>query len=370
MTAVRPGPGRHLLVWLALALVPAFTVTALVAHAFREKHDALAVEWTARGERALHEARAADAVDAFRTALTFDRDNRLVRLRLAQALSAADRHPEANAYLLTLWETQPGNGPVNLELGRLAARSGDVRGAERYYHNAIEGAWADGAEARRRQVRLELTRFLVQQRATDLAQAELIHLSNDLPDSPATRQEVADLLLAVGMPERALELYRPLVDTGQGTQAAAAGAGRAAFALGDDVRAERYLGRAVRAGGSEVRLAEELATVRAILANDPFARRLALRERAARASRGVGRAMARLQLCGEAPAPIALRERLAAVVPTLAPRRLAAEPEGLDAAMDLVFEAERYAEQAGCGAAEPLDRALLTLAERRARADS
>ena len=99
----------------------------------------------------------------------------MLRLHLAQALMAADRGPEARAHLLTLWANQPGNGPVNLELARLAATEGDMTTALRHYHNAIEGAWDEAPEDRRRHARLELARFLVDlKHATPQAQAELI----------------------------------------------------------------------------------------------------------------------------------------------------------------------------------------------------
>jgi predicted Zn-dependent protease len=363
--ARRPQPGRHVLIWLTLSLVPAFVVTAFVSHAFREKHHALAIEWAQRGNDALEQSRPTDAVAAYRTALTFDRESRPLRLRIATALVADGRPAEATAYLRTLWDAQPGNGPVNLELARLSARSGDVASAVRYYHNAAEGAWADGAEARRRAARMELAQLLVERRAFDDAQAELIHLAGDLPPEPEAQVRIADLFVQAQLPRRALAIYRDVLRGDPGHAAAAGGAGLTAFALGDDVAAERYLVMALRETPDADRLADTLAVVRALRAADPFQRRLSARTRAARAARAIDRAVERLKGCpAERKDAAALVTQLIAARPMVTAPQLADEPERLDMAMELVFTAERLAEDA-CGAATPLDRALLTIGQRR-----
>src|SRR5688500_17244344 len=123
-TASRWTRGRHVLLWLALALAPAFSVTAFVTAAHREHQRTLAREWDARGQRALENRQPALAVDAFRNALRFSRDDRDLRLRLAESLAASGRPAEARAYLLGLWQDQPGSGRVNLQLARLAALEG------------------------------------------------------------------------------------------------------------------------------------------------------------------------------------------------------------------------------------------------------
>jgi tetratricopeptide (TPR) repeat protein len=365
-----PRPGRHVLVWLTVALVPAFTITACVAHAFREKHHALAREWEAHGNAVLQQSRATEAVAAFRTSLTYDRENRAVRLRLAQALIADGRPNEASAHLMTLWDAQPGNGPVNLELGRLARQAGDVRMALRYYHNAVEGSWPDAAEDRRRTARLELAQFLVEKEAIDEAQAELIHLASDMPANSAARLQIAGLFVLARLPQRALAIYRDVLRDDPTHPGAAAGAGHVALALEDDAAAERYLAAAVRHGAPDPELSATLDMVREIRAVDPFPRRLGVRSRAARATRAVDRAIERLRGCPGDRADVAQTlQQLTAARPAVALRRLASEPEALDTTMDLVFAAERLA-STGCGEATPLDRALLTLAERRGAAAS
>ena len=65
------------------------------------------------------------AAEDYRTALTYDRENRQYRLRLAQALLAANRFNEARAHLLSLWEQEPADGEANLTLAHLYSRRGN-----------------------------------------------------------------------------------------------------------------------------------------------------------------------------------------------------------------------------------------------------
>ena len=83
-----------------------------------------------------------DAISALRTALAYLPDNFEYRLKLAEALAAAGHTRQAQAYLRALWDEEPGNGTVNLELARLAA-SADIADVLRFYHGAIYGVWQD-----------------------------------------------------------------------------------------------------------------------------------------------------------------------------------------------------------------------------------
>jgi predicted Zn-dependent protease len=62
------------------------------------------------------------ALDDFRAALSYDRDNPTYRLSLARALRDTGRLNESYAYLVHLWEGSPQDSTINLALARLAAR--------------------------------------------------------------------------------------------------------------------------------------------------------------------------------------------------------------------------------------------------------
>jgi tetratricopeptide (TPR) repeat protein len=368
--ATRPGlirslrdltQGRQALIWLALALAPAFSVTALVAEWHRAEYRQQAQEWQLRGEDALREGRSIDAIDSFRSALRFARDDRTLRLRLAEALALAGQPSEARAYLQDLWQEQPGNGRVNLELARIAAVSGNVDDATRYYQTAVQGAWEDAAAERRRETRVELASYLIQQGRPALAEAELVALAAGLaPDAPL-RNRAGELLLAAGSPRRARDVFDAGLKVNPADAKALRGAAQAALALGDHAGVVRYLQR-VPAGLADEPLRLTLEVSRQVLALDPYRRGLSSRERAARVRRALTQAAARLGGCDQTDEAMATRRESM----TTALRRdtvtvLARDPERLDAAFAEAVSAIRAAGDA-CGDLTPSDRALLLLA--------
>jgi tetratricopeptide (TPR) repeat protein len=352
--------GSHVLVWLALALVPAFSLTAFVTRAHREHQRALAAEWEMRGRAALEAGEPREAIDAFRNALRFAREDRDLRLRLGESLAAAGRVSEARAYLLGLWQDQPGSGRVNLQLARLAAREGDQSSARLYYHDAIEGAWSDAAEERRRSARFELSEYLVSQGAGDAAEIELIALAADLPPEIEGQLRVATLLSRAGVHRRALALFDQILKQVPGDSAALIGAGQAAFALRNYAAAVRYLGRVPKRNRGEA-AAEMLETSTLVLALDPYRRGLSSRERAARALRALEAAENRLAACvSQAVDLAALHGGTVSTLKANTRNALARDPDRLDAVTNLAFRAEQAAE-GRCGPPAPIDRALLLL---------
>ncbi len=354
-------PGGHVLIWLVMAIVPAFAATAVLSRAYHAEERALSSDWRARGERALAIGDPAGAADAFRTALTFARDDFELRLDLARALSGSQRFAEARAYLLTLRDEQPGDGPVNLALGRLAIQQADAAAAIRYYHDAIEGAWATDPERARRGARLELAEFLVRRRVTVPAQAELISLAADLPDDPALKEHVGRLMIDAEMPSRALPLLRSVMAS---RPSAAAAAGRAAFALGQDALAERYLAAARARGDADRSLADMLEILQLSRDADPLSSGLSSRERLARSRRDLEAARARHDACDASqPADAAALMSESDQLRSDLGRARVADPDLLERTMALVLRLEAPAEH--CASATPLDRALLRVARRR-----
>jgi Tfp pilus assembly protein PilF len=361
-TGAKPG----VLVWMALALIPAFGLTAGVTQAYKAEQRRLAAEWFAHGNQALEDDRPAEAIAGFRTALTFSREDRAFRLRLAQALARDGRTTEARAYLLTLRETQPGNGPVNLELARLAARSGDRAEAYRYYHASLEGAWTDTAEMQRRAIRLELARYLVQYGDRLQGQAELIALEGDLPSHPDEQRSVAALMLEAGLASRARRVYERVLERDRRDGAALAGAGRAAFELGEYKESVSLLSAAVAAGAAGDQVQSTLGLARSIVELDPYQRGLTIRARFARAREALTIASARLERCAAARNDA----RFPQVATEVAEQQKALAPatrdlDVLDGAMELVFRIEQVT-AAVCGDPEGADHALLLLGRRQA----
>jgi predicted Zn-dependent protease len=350
-------------VWLVLSTIPAFALTGLLTREYRGHERSLATQWFARAEAERRQHATEAAVLAYQNAVRFSPGNADYRFALGRALVEAQRPVEAQARLLSLWEAEPGNGPVNLELGRLAAASGNKRDAVRYYHNAVEGSWEDAPERHRREARLELARFLLDHGDRAGAQAELLPLVNDLPAEPSGILRIGTLLFEAGAVSRARAVFETGVQRAPREPSLLEASGHAAFAEQEYGAARSYLDRARRAGATGERLDEELALSNEVPGLDPLQRRLPRSERARRASRAFAVASARLATClnsGLATRPdlASLKEERAAVARRATVRAMQKDPDLLDAVMDVVFRIE-HTTQTGCGQPGLGDTALL-----------
>jgi len=128
-----------------LAVIFFLAVTGL-SRAYHGQRESLGNRWFSRGVADLNARRFNSAVTEFRAALLYSRDNYAYQLNLAEALIGLKRTGEASTYLVNLWDRQPENGVVNLELARIAVQKGQPEPALRYYHNAIYATWPDDQE--------------------------------------------------------------------------------------------------------------------------------------------------------------------------------------------------------------------------------
>src|SRR5580700_8283605 len=174
-----------------LAVIFFVAVTAL-SHLYQAQQEFLGNRWFMRGTTDLKQRHFDAAVMEFRSALLYSRDSYAYRLNLAESLIGLKRTGEAYAYFINLWDREPENGLVNLELARIAAQKGETEPALRYYHNAIYATWPGDQEAQRRNTRLELIEYLLGIHARAQAQSELIALAANLGDDPSLHQLVGD----------------------------------------------------------------------------------------------------------------------------------------------------------------------------------
>ena len=290
---------RPLFLALVLITSAAFgTATVFANRFYQDKQQRLGQMWFGRGQAALSAGDPQSAIQDFRNALYYSHDDRSYRLRLAEALVAAHDIPEARSYLLTLWQDEPSNSTINLQLARLAATQDQTQVALRYYHGAIYGLWSDGdVAARRQQTRLELIHYLLGLHATTQADAELIALTPELPRSADEHTQVGRLFVQAGDQERALQQFEQALRLNPSDPDALQGAGEAEFQLARYGDAIRYLERAVRAGQHDARTEELLATSRLVLEWNPYAKNVSSRQRAARIVQAFRQASQRLQQC-------------------------------------------------------------------------
>ena len=372
---------RDALTFLSLVLVTIvlLLMTLFLFRSFASHRDDLAKRWSARGQAALSSGRPDQAIVALRTALSYAPGERSYELLLAQALGAANHTEESYNYFLSLWETQPGDGFINLNLARLAAKKNETQTAVNYYRAAIFGTWEGDGTVRRREVRLELAHYLIAHHEPGEARTELLIAgSNDLND-PAVDLTLAPLLEAVGDSSDALKSYDKVLAQEPDDRAALTGAGRLQYLAGNYEEAHRLLQRAFSAreaaGGSQTASSPEAKTMldnsARIVALAP-SRRLPSGERVDRILKAREIAKARLSSCSATVSSSgstgsALQGLTAAwagkegMIGRRALLRNSSEQENV---MKLVFDTETEAQAGGsCGAPTGDDALLLLLAK-------
>jgi len=354
-----------LLAGLIVVIVVFFSITTFAARAYHRKQEQFGAAWYERGEAALRQSRPSEAVADFRNALAYSRDNDLYRLRLAQALMADHRPQEARSHLLSLWEKEPGDGTLNLELARLAAMWGDTPQAVRYYHAAIYGVWPDEPTAHRWQIRFELSEYLLQRNTPQdpkAAQAELVALAAVLPPQDvAAQMRLGTLFLQAGLYPRALAAFRAALADQPNLMPALEGASEAAFRMGDYATARHYLLPIVAQKPKDEHFLELLNLSELVIKLDPSERGLPSQEQARRALQDFQFALVRAQKCAPASASgvAVLLEQAKSIRPN--EKSLARNPDAIAKTMDLVFKLEKASAQ--CGSAGLEDKALGLLAQ-------
>jgi tetratricopeptide (TPR) repeat protein len=248
---------RRLIFADSLSLVTLFAITALLAvltnylyQSYASHQVELANRWLVRGEQAMRDGKPQAAIDALSSALAFAPSDRNTEIKLAEALASAGRLQEAAVYFNALLESQQGSGLINLQLARLAARQDNVSQAIEDYQRAIYGNWEGDGYVRRRDVRFELSDYLITHRLLDRARSELLVAAGNAPEDDISVQlEIARKMEQAQDPSDALHLYKTILHRHPSLREALDGAGRTAFQMGRYLEAKRYLARALQGPG-------------------------------------------------------------------------------------------------------------------------
>jgi tetratricopeptide (TPR) repeat protein len=356
----------------AIAIV-LFFVTYLLFHSFSVHRQQLAQRWLARGDSALHAGQPQVAIDALRSALAYAPDEENLQIELAEALAAAGRTQEAVAYFNTLLETQPGNGLINLQLARLAARQGSEVLAIQYYQTALDGTWEGDGYIRRREVRLELVRYLIDCKRYEQARSQLLIAAGNAPDDPNIEIAVAGLLEQAQDPANTLHFYKKALQHRPVRLAALEGAGRAAYALSRYLQAKELLERTLNHPDFEKQPADIQAQYRNMLADADHilglypSSELTVRARAERILNARRIAQERLASClsGKTAIPPQLQTlagQWQQQPATLRLPQMEKDPELEQSIMQLVYQTEQVTAQQ-CGAPTGDDALLLKIAQ-------
>jgi Tfp pilus assembly protein PilF len=360
---------------LTLSTIVLFVLTLLLFRSFTSHRAELAVRWAARGQEALHQGHPEQAVPALRTALIYAPDERSYQMMLAQALGDSGHAEEATNYFLNLWEVQPGDGVINLQLARLARQRGAAEEAVRYYRAAIFGNWNGEGVERRREARLELANYLIDQGKLATAQTELLIAASNAPPGAGLELGFGDELLRAADPTDALTYYRKAIAQDPRNPVAYEKAGRLAYQMGDYAQARTWLERALRESVGAPGTATETDGVETMLRN--AGRLLVLspaaapttKDRITRLLDDKAMAKGRWDACaatlskeGPLPAVQSLNTRWAQAAGISTRDALAADQGNEDTLTSLINESEMMAADL-CGAPTGDDALLLLLAK-------
>ena len=209
---------RRLIVQDSLSLLSLTLITIAIGvltyfffHSFAEHRSVLEKRWYERGQIAMKAGHPTEAVEDFRSALSFSSTNTDYQMSLAEALAASGRTEEAAAYFSTLHDAEPGDGYLNLQLARLAVRRGNSAQAIEYYQTALNGLWRGQGTARRLQIRLELAQYLISLARPVEAQGQLLAAEGNSLDNPSALFKIANLLRQADDPIDALTAYQRVV---------------------------------------------------------------------------------------------------------------------------------------------------------------
>lgn len=347
---------------IALAIA-AFLVTRAIAVSNRAMTLDDAAEWFRRGQLAMHAGTLDEAIDSLRRASVRDRDNQRYLLVLAEALALTRDYGGARSVLIELRESNPEDREINLQLARLAVARQDVTEAVRFYHNALYAPWPNDMVQSRRTLRLELARFLLSHRQSEGAVAELLALSADIPDQIALHLEIAQLFADAGDQPHALDQFQRALRQEPGNPTAIAGAGEAAFTLGEYATARSLLRRLPPDADTG---RATLALVDLVLSNDPLAARIGSTERRRRLVSDLGYVDQRVQTCvdnGNRSDQSAALIDEAREFEALLGKARALEQDTVETGVDLIDRIESDLTK-HCGATTPLDRALVLIGRR------
>jgi Tfp pilus assembly protein PilF len=366
---------------LLLSLIPLgllFALTVTLARTYHAREEGLVQEWFQKGNEDLATGQPGRAFEDFRNSLSYEPNNDLVQLRLAEALLADGRLSESRAYLVNLWDRSPGSGEVNLDLAHISSRMGDPEQAIPYYRAAIYGSWAGDAVGQRRKVRFELCEFLLSRNLLSDAGVEIAALSAELSPGEAIQHEQAgQLFLKDAQPGKALEEFEVALQANPRQNQWFEEAGKAAFDSGSYLKAEAYLAKVdpENLSGPD---SELLDRVREVLSDDPFRQGLNEDERAQRTWHDFQAGLDRLQKCSQSSASLLIADQTAAVQDLnrdaqsakkqIQLRALRTNPELRISAMKLVYQIEDTTSHY-CGEATSIDQALILIQQRHAGND-
>jgi len=346
--------GTFALVFAAMAGL--FLFDTFLARVERGESQTQGRRLSREGQKLLEEGRGEEAIERFRSALTFERENPDYQLALAHAMLASGKLRDAETVVSDVLERDPVNGSANLTMARILVKQGRLADAGSYYHRTIYGRWPVDAARERFQVRLELVDFLARKGEKEELLAELLPLQAENLDRK-TRESVAQLYLVAGSSARAADMFRAILREQPSDADAQAGLGAAEFARENYRVARAHFQAALRLKTGDAEIAKQLSLANEVLALDPTIRGLSTHERYERSVRLLDLAEQSANQCtGSSVAP-AVKRRVRAG------QESDAAETNLEQAEQVRQARKRECKQGLTEAEQPLDLVLTKIAE-------
>ena len=300
------------------------------------------------------EDRDAEAVEQFRNALSISPGAARYRLALGLELVKMNRLDEGAVYLREVLQADPGNGPANLGLARIAAAEARINDAITFYHRAIDASWPPGDQQNRVAARFEVAAFLAKQNMKTQAIAELLGTLEQARDT-GTKTKVGQLLLEYGSPRQSAELFREISQSSPRDEGAWTGLGNADLALDNYAQAATAFSTATRLDPGDQTAKKQLDMAQRVLSLDPDARGIRASERYDRSQALLMGALQIVDQCASGKADPQLGDNAKkALAQRIQPRRLGdATEENISLAIDLWKERTQL-----CPSHVPSDQAL------------
>jgi tetratricopeptide (TPR) repeat protein len=255
------------------------------------------------GEQLLARGKTAEGIEHLRTAATLDGANAAYTTALAEATLSSGNPRVAEQILAPLLDTSAKDGAANLAMARALAKEGRSEEAKSYYRTAIIGVWPPGSERMRTTARFELIDYLAQTNAKQELLAELLPLQDDSTNDVTARKQIAARFISAGSPERAVTIFRNILQKNSRDASAYIGLADAALALGNFTSARTNLLAAQRLDSTDAVIAARVKQVDSVIALDPTQRGLSLGEQYRRSRNLIEMTLSSVRKClgNEAP---------------------------------------------------------------------
>lgn len=290
---------RALLAAVLAGVVGLFLLGGLLANHYYSERAVRARASYDAGRDLVRQHRDAEAVEAFRTALSLVHTEEY-RLALGLALATSGRDGEARAYLSQVLLGQPDSGPANLSMARLQLKAGDVASATSSYRRAASGTWPADAQQDRRQAVFELVALLEKAGAGRQAEAELLRESGRSSE-PDELLRVGRGLLQLGSNRAAADVFREVIAASPQDDAGYVGLGEAFLSEEDYRGASDAFHQALHSDPGNKTAEQKAALCDAVLSLDPTERGVPPAERFERSRRLLNAVLAFVEGCPSGP---------------------------------------------------------------------